>query len=228
MNPFNEKAKAIQHYLEDLADPQDEVLQKVKTQMDAYDLPPISITPVVGKLLSLLANLIQANRILEIGTLGGYSSVWLARTLPDHGRLISLEIDPKNAEIARENITRGELHKKVEIKIGNALELIEDMTSKHFPKFDMIFLDADKPNYPKYIEPMIDLCRKGGLIIVDNLVRRGKVVNPSPTDAQAKAIAEFNQTIMNHPKLESVIIPTLIGHKGGEIDGLSISRVIEL
>jgi predicted O-methyltransferase YrrM len=224
MNPHHEKAKAVQHYLDDMFAPHDKVLEKVKERMDAHQLPPISISPYIGKLLTILSHLIQANRILEIGTLGGYSTIWLARALPENGQLISLELDLKNAEVARENVIRADLHHKVEIKVGEALKSIRDMNHRHFPKFDLIFLDADKPNYPKYIEPMIQLCRSGGLIIADNLIRRGKIINPSPTDDQANALAEFNRTIASHPQLESVIIPTLMGYLGGDLDGLSISR----
>lgn len=224
MNPYQEKAKAVHHYLDELFAPHDEVLKKVKERMDAHGLPPISISPYIGKLLTILAHLTQANRILEIGTLGGYSTVWLARALPQNGKLISLELDTKNAEVAKENVIRSGLHQKVEIKVGDALESIQDMKDRHFPNFDLIFLDADKPNYPKYIEPMIQLCRSGGLILADNLIRRGKIINPSPTDVQANAIAEFNRKIASHPQLESVIIPTFIGYVGGDLDGLSISR----
>lgn len=197
---------------------------KSKKRWTRTDSPPISITPFIGKLLSILAHLTQATRILEIGSLGGYSTIWLARALPENGKLISLELDPKNAEVARENIRSANLHHKVEIKVGDALDSIKDMIDRHFPSFDLIFLDGDKPNYPKYIDPMISLCRSGGVIIADNLILRGKVVNPSPNDAQANALAEFNRTIAAHPKLESVIIPTLVGYIGGDLDGLSISR----
>ena len=221
MNPYHKKAKEIQHYLDRLFAPEDEVLCNVKQQMAANNLPPISISPHVGKLLALLAGLINAERILEIGTLGGYSTIWLARALPDSGSLVSLELDPKNAEIARNNIRMAGLDSKVSIHIGNALDMIDTLSGS----FDFIFLDADKPHYPDYLEPMIKLCRHGGIISVDNLIRRGKTVNPSPTDAQAKAIAEFNQRIAEHPNLESVVIPTLVGYIGGDLDGLSISRV---
>lgn len=221
MNPYHEKAKTVQHYLDKLFAPEDSILKSVKRQMDESNLPPISIPPYLGKLLALLTRLIDAESILEIGTLGGYSTIWLARALPEHGKLISLELDPKNAEIARQNIRKAGLEPKVEIYIGDALETISGLTKT----FDLIFLDGDKPNYPNYLEPMIHLCRPGGLILADNLIRRGKAVTPSPTDTQANAIARFNQLIADHPKLESVIIPTLVGYIGGDLDGLSLSRV---
>lgn len=221
MNPYHKKAKEIQHYLDRLFAPEDEVLCNVKQQMAANNLPPISISPHVGKLLALLAGLINAERILEIGTLGGYSTIWLARALPESGSLVSLELDPKNAEIAKNNIRMAGLESKVSIHVGNALDTIGTLSGS----FDFIFLDGDKPHYPQYLEPMIKLCRNGGIISVDNLIRRGKAVNPSPNDAQAKAIADFNHKIAEHPNLESVIIPTLVGYIGGDLDGLSISRV---
>lgn len=221
MNPYHEKAKEIQHYLNALFAPEDSFLCEVKHQMEINHLPPISISPFIGKFLALLAGLVNAKRILEIGTLGGYSAIWMGRTLPENGELISIEINPKNAEVARKNLKDAGLESKVDIKVGNALRIIEEISDP----FDLIFLDGDKPNYPNYLEPMIRLCRPGGLILADNLIRRGKAVNPSPTDEQANAIATFNRLIASHPKLESVIIPTLVGYIGGDLDGLSISRV---
>ncbi len=226
MNRYHKKAKEIQHYLEQLTAEEDEVLKTVKKRMEQHRMPPISITPLIGKLLKFLARLSNAERILEIGTLGGYSAIWLARALPETGKLISLELNAENAAIAKENIRLAGLNNKIEIRIGNALKLMEKMIANSEEPFDLIFLDGDKPSYPLYINPMIKLAQEGSLIIADNLVRRGKVITPSLTDEQAKALAAFNQQIARHPQLESVIIPTLAGYAGGDLDGLGVSRVL--
>jgi predicted O-methyltransferase YrrM len=228
MNPYQKKAQEIQHYLDALFAPDDPVMQSVKKRMLDNQLPPISITPLVGKLLALLSRLVGAKRILEIGTLGGFSTIWLARALPPEGKLITIELDNKNAEIARKNIKDAGQHEKVEILIGKGLDHIRVMAQEAPSTFDLIFLDADKPSYTHYIEPMITLCRPGGLIIADNLIRRGKVIHPPQNDAQANNLAEFNRIIASHPCLESVLIPTLTGSIGGDIDGLSISRVLPM
>jgi predicted O-methyltransferase YrrM len=225
MNPYHHQAKEIQKYLDRLFAPEDEVLENVKKEMQKRGFQPISVTPLIGKTLYFLSRLINAKKILEIGTLGGYSAIWLARSLPENGKLITIEADPKHTALARSNIQHGGLEGVVEVCQGKGLEVMQGMVEKN-EKFDLIFLDADKPFYPDYIEPMIQLTRTDGLIIADNLIRRGKVLNPLPHDAHANALARFNKTICEHPRLESIMIATLVGYIGGDLDGLSVSRVL--
>jgi caffeoyl-CoA O-methyltransferase len=225
MDIYHKTARNIQRYLDQLYAPEDDTLAHVRLRMEEKGMQPIAVTALLGKTLSLFSKMVGAERILEIGTLCGYSSLWLARTLPSHGRMISLEMDPKHVKASRESIREAGLENLVEVREGKALELMKGMIEGQEQPFDLIFLDADKQEYPNYIEPMIALSRPGGLIIADNLIRRGKVINPPPHDAHANALAQFNRKIAEHPKLESVILPTLVGYLGGDLDGLSLSRV---
>lgn len=225
MNLYHKCAQKIQKYLDRVFAPEDKALQKIKVEREASGLPPIEVTPLIGKTLYLLAKLIKAEKILEIGTLGGYSTAWLARALPIEGSLISIEINKSHAEAARRAIKQADL-KNVLILEGAASLKMEEMIAYGTYPFDLIFLDADKQGYPGYIESMIKLTRPGGLILADNVIRRGRVIEPDPHDAQMLSLAKFNEMIASDPRLESVILPTLVGYVGGDLDGLSLSRLI--
>ena len=192
------------------------------------NLPPIQVSPLIGKTLQLLARIIGACNILEIGTLGGYSAIWMAEALPPAGKLISIEQDPLHCEAARLSFEEAGIQDKIDVIEGDGLTVLNQLMQSNQAFFDMVFLDADKQNYPNYLEPMIALTRPGGLILADNLVRRGKVVSPPENDLQLQTIARFNTLAANHSRLETVILPTLVGYKGGDLDGLSLSRKISI
>jgi len=185
-------------------------------------LPPISVAPNQGKFLHMLAQIQGAQRILEIGTLGGYSTIWLARALPTTGRLVTLEIDPGHAEIARENIARAGLSGVVEVRVGRALDLLPALLAERQGAFDFIFIDADKANIPEYLAWSLKLSRPGTLIIVDNVVREGEVANPASTDASVRGVRRFMDLVAADKRLEATAIQT-VGGKG--YDGFALVRV---
>lgn len=210
---------AVDRYIDNLFAPEDAALIGALERSRAAGLPAIQISAGQGKFLYLLAKLVGARRILELGTLGGYSTIWLARALPAEGRLVSLEYDPHHAEVARDNLARAGLADRVEVITGPALESLPDVIESHAP-FDLAFVDADKVNYPNYLALIVPAVRKGGLILGDNVIRAGAVLEPA-NDA-AKATADFNAVIAADTRLEAVILQQ-VGIKGH--DGLAIARV---
>lgn len=186
-------------------------------------LPAWDVAPNQGKLLQLLAQAQGARRILEIGTLGGYSTIWLARALPADGRLITLEADPKHADIARANIARAGLADLVEVRVGRALDTLRQLESEHVGPFDLTFIDADKPNNPEYFAWALRLSRRGSLIICDNVVRQGAVVDPEGTDPAVRGVRRFFEAVAAEPRVSATAIQT-VGSKG--YDGLAIALVI--
>ncbi len=183
-------------------------------------LPPINVSPTQGKLLMLLAQMIGARRILEIGTLGGYSAIWLARALPEDGRLVTLEFDAKVAEVARANIAHAGLADKVEIRIGRALDTLPGLSEEG--PFDLIFIDADKPATPDYFQWALKLAKPGSLIIVDNVVREGRVTDAASDSPHIQGLRRFFDLAAAEPRVEGTAIQT-VGAKGH--DGLAILRV---
>ena len=170
----------------------------------------------------LLARVQGASKILELGTLGGYSTIWLARALPPEGRLISLEIDPKRAEIARANIARAELANAVEIRVGAATDSLQKLLGEGRGPFDLIFIDADKPGYAEYLKWCLKLSRPGTLIIADNVVRKGAVADPASTDENVQGIRKFNEALAAEKRVSTTVIQT-VGCKG--YDGLALILV---
>lgn len=213
---------AVDRYIEGLFVPKDAVLEAaLKTSAEA-GLPAIAVSPGQGKLLHVLARLVNARRILEIGTLGGYSTIWLARALPEAGRLVTLEAEPKHAEIARGNITRAGLSEKVQIVIGRALETLPKVAAEAREPFDLIFIDADKPSITEYFQWSLKLSRRGSLIIVDNVVRKGAVVEAQNSDANVQGTRRFNKMLAANPQVVASEIQT-VGAKG--YDGFAIAVV---
>lgn len=209
----------IDDYVEDLFAPQDAALEAALRESQRAGLPEIQISPNEGKLLQLLAEMVGARRILEIGTLGGYSAINLARAMAEKGTLISLEIDERHAEVARENIERASLGEKVEIRVGDARELLAQLAENDEGPFDLVFIDADKEGYPEYLEWSMRLSRPGSLILADNTIRGGSVLDPR--DESARATRDFNAKIANDPRLSAIVVP-LIRER---VDGLAIARV---
>jgi caffeoyl-CoA O-methyltransferase len=212
--------REIDAYIEDLFDPSDDVLEAALRDSRRAGLPEINVSPNQGRLLQLLVGMAGARRVLEIGTLGGYSAIHLARALPDDGAMISLEIDDHHAEVARNNIARAGLSERVEIRVGDAHELLAALIEDDEGPFDVIFIDADKESYPAYLDASLHLVREGSLILGDNTIRGGTVLDPQ--DATARATREFNERIARDPNLSGIVLP-LIRER---IDGLTIARVM--
>ncbi len=204
---------AVDRYYEKLLTPRDPVLESALAGSRAAGLPDIQVSPLQGKLLYLLAKLGNVRRILEIGTLGGYSTIWLARALPSEGHLITLELEPKHAQIAEANVTRAGLAHLVEIQVGPALRSLAKLVEHGEAPFDLIFIDADKPSYSGYLELALKLSRRGTLIVLDNVVRRGDVVDDASSDLNVQGIRELNERLHRFGNLESTVIQT-VGVKG--------------
>jgi predicted O-methyltransferase YrrM len=205
------------HFLE--ADP---VLDAALASSAASGLPAINVSPAQGKLLHLLARVQGARNILEIGTLGGYSTIWLARALPAGGHLISLELDPKHAEVARANVARAGLADRVEIRLGRAVDTLQQLVAEGRGPFDLIFIDADKPGYSDYLKWSLKLARQGTLIIADNVVRKGEVTNPASSDLNVQGIRRFNELLAAEKRVTTTVLQT-VGSKG--YDGLALILV---
>ena len=209
----------IDSYVEELFAPQDEALEAALQESRRAGLPEIQVSPNEGQLLRLLAEVAGARRILEIGTLGGYSTIHLGRALPEDGTLISLEIDEHHARVARKNVERAGLDGKVEIRVGDARELLAQLSENDEAPFDLVFIDADKQGYPEYLELSLRLSRPGSLILGDNTIRGGSVLDPR--DGSARETREFNERIARDPRLSAIVLPIL----RERIDGLAIARV---
>ncbi len=213
---------AVDHYINDLFIPHDSALDSALAASTAADLPAINVSPAQGKLLHLLARAQGARKILEVGTLGGYSTIWLARALPAGGRLITLEFNPKHAEVARSNIARAGMAQVVEVRLGRAIDTLPQLATEKAAPFDLIFIDADKPGYPDYLPWALKLSRAGTLIIADNVVRKGEVANASTSDANVQGVRRYNQLLAAEPRVDATVLQT-VGSKG--YDGFAIALV---
>lgn len=222
MTPINQSLfESVDQYIGLLLAPSDEALLATKRSIIETGIPQISVSPNQGKFLQVMAQLCRAEKILELGTLGGYSTIWMARALPENGRLISLEVDPLHASVARKNIERAGLSSKVEVRVGKALEILPKLVGP----FDMIFIDADKPPYAEYFQWALRLSRPGTLIIADNVVREGRVLNPSDADERVQGVRRFNQLLSETKEVSATIMQT-VGAK--EYDGMAIAVVKDL
>ena len=200
---------AVDEYYQELIIKPDPRFEKILEVSNKEGLPTIQIPPSLGAFLELLVRGMGAKRVLEIGTLGGYSTAWLASGLPEDGNLISLEIDPKHADVAQKNISMFEFVDKVSIKVGDALESLREMVETNIDPFGLIFIDAEKSQYRAYLEWSIKLSRPGTLIIADNVVRRGEIINKNSTDASVLGIREFNQSLSEEPRLKATVLQTV-------------------
>lgn len=204
---------AIDRYLTDALLPPDEALEAALAASDAAGLPAIAVAPNQGRMLELFARSIGARRILEIGTLGGYSTIWLGRALPSDGRLISLEFDPHHADVARNNILHAGLADRVEVRVGRAVDNLPGLEAEGAGPFDMVFIDADKPSNPDYFAWAMKLTRPGSLIIVDNVVRAGAVANAASSDANVLGVRRMNEMIAAESRVLATAVQT-VGSKG--------------
>jgi len=212
----------VDRYITDLLVPPDPALDATLRASAAAGLPPIQVSPNQGKLLMLLAQLQGARNVLEIGTLGGYSTIWLARGLSKDGRLITLEASPKHAELARGNIARAGLADVVEIILGRAIDTLPQLAAKGRGPFDLIFIDADKPSLPDYFTWSLKLSRPGSVIIIDNVIRHGTVIEAASTAPDIQGARRMNEMMAAEKRVTATAIQT-VGSKG--YDGFAIARV---
>jgi predicted O-methyltransferase YrrM len=213
---------AVDDYFEGHLLPEDPVLEATLADSVAAGLPEIAVSPSQGRMLQLLARMHGATSILELGTLGGYSTIWLARALPEGGHLLTLEYEPLHAEIARCNLERARLSDNVEVRVGPALESLDAMIEGGEGPYDFVFIDADKPNNPHYLEWALTLSRPGSVIVADNVIRDGAVIDRNSSDANVRGIRRFNELVAENPRLSATAIQT-VGSKG--YDGFAIAVV---
>ena len=214
---------AVDDYFTELLVNPNPTLDLVQEACAAAGLPAISVSPPQGKLLNLLARIRGARAILEVGTLGGYSTIWLARGMVPGGHLITLESDPKHAEVARANIARAGLAATVEVRCGLAMDSLRQIANEEGGPFDLIFIDADKPGIPDYFSFALRLSRRGSVIVVDNVVRDGEVIDAASTDASVQGVRRFMEMLRSESRVSATAIQT-VGTKG--YDGFAIALVV--
>ncbi|MFL5895338.1 MAG: O-methyltransferase [Thermoleophilaceae bacterium] len=218
----HEQWTAVDRYVEQMLVPVDDALTEALAASKQAGLPAIEVTAAQGKLLHLLARACGARRILELGTLGGYSTIWLARALPEDGRLVTLELDPGYAEAARTNIANAGLGGRVELRVGPALETLAALADEQPEPFDLVFIDADKASNADYLAWALQLSRDGTLIVADNVIRDGAVADPDTDDAGARGVRRFFDLIAADPRIDATAIQT-VGAKGW--DGFLLGTV---
>jgi predicted O-methyltransferase YrrM len=217
------KWTAVDNYFSSLLAPEDPSLLAALAANSAASLPAIDVSPLQGKLLQLLVQITHARRVLEIGTLGGYSTIWMARALPPDGSLVTLEYNPAHAEIARANLLRAGLLDRVDLRIGRALDLLPALAQPGAAPFDLVFIDADKRSNPDYLDWALRLSRPGTVIAVDNVVRNGTIVNEKSKDPDVLGIRRMAGQIAAHPRLSATVLQT-VGDKG--YDGIALAVVL--
>jgi predicted O-methyltransferase YrrM len=213
---------AVDDFINGALIPPDDALGAALRDSDAAGLPPISVTPAQGRLLHILAQTQGAKSILEVGTLGGYSTIWMARALPAGGRLLTLEINPATAKVARANLARAGLDGVVEVRVGPALDSLRELCARKPAPFDLVFIDADKVNNPDYFRAALELTRSGSLIVVDNVVREGEILDEHSRDANVRGTRALYAVMGAEPRVTATAIQT-VGSKG--YDGFALARV---
>jgi predicted O-methyltransferase YrrM len=201
--------EAVDKYFDKMLIPHDSTLDDALSAAAAAKLPAIQVSSVQGKLLHLLARIMGARNILEIGTLGGYSTIWMARALPEGGRIVTLESDPKHAEVARKNFRRAGVESKVELRLGKALDTLPQVAADGLGPFDLCFIDANKSNMPEYFGWSLKLARKGSVIIADNVVREGAVLDAKSEDADIQGIRRFLEMVGKEKRVSGTALQTV-------------------
>jgi predicted O-methyltransferase YrrM len=214
---------AVDGYFSDAAVGTDAALDATAAAAEAAQLPPVSVTPAYGKLLHLIARAQGAKRILEIGTLAGYSTIWLARAVPPDGRVVTLEFNPKHADIARTNLGHAGLADRVEIRVGPALDSLSQLAGGSEQPFDFIFIDADRPNVASYFDWAVKLARRGSVIVVDNVVRKGRVLDTSNSDAEIVGVRRFVEHLASDSRVSATMMQ-MVSAKGH--DGFALALVL--
>jgi len=219
----NEIWNEVDRYFTERLGLEDDALAAAQRDSQAAGLPPISVSAPQGKLLQLLALAIGARNVLEIGTLGGYSAIWLARALPEGGRLVSLELEARHAEVATRNLERAGVSSKVRVRVGPAIETLPALEREGAGPFDLVFIDADKPSNPQYVEWAVRLARPGALIVLDNVVRAGKVIVEESADPAVQGVRRAMDVLAGDARLSATAIQT-VGTKGH--DGFALALVL--
>ncbi len=214
----------VDRYLGELLAPEDAALSRALEVNRDTGLPSIDVPPLLGKFLDLMIRISGARRALEIGTLGGYSTIWMARALPEGGKVITLELDPRHAEIARANFDAAGVASRIEIRIGPASESLRAMHESGSPPFDLIFIDADKERMPEYLDWSLKLSHPGTVIIADNVVRDGKVLNTKSRNPHVRGVQQFLDLVAANPRLSATAMPT-VGARG--YDGFAMALVLQ-
>ncbi len=220
---MNETWAAVDRYFGNLLAPEDEALRASLGANQEAGLPPIDVPALLGKFLELMVRVSGARRVLEIGTLGGYSTIWLARALPPGGRVLTLEIDARHAEIARANLTKAGVLEQVELRVAPATNSLRAMHDAGESPFDLIFIDADKKSLPEYLDLSLNLSHPGTVIVVDNVVRDGKVIDPDNPDPDIQGVRRMTEMMAANPRLCATAIPT-VGARG--YDGFAVAVVL--
>lgn len=215
--------KQVDRYFTDALIAPDDGFNKALDANRNAELPAIDVTPLQGKFLELLVRLTNARRVLEIGTLGGYSTLWIARAIPQDGHVVTLELEPRHAEIAKKNFVDAELANRVDLRVGAASETLAALVKERVAPFDFIFIDADKAGYPEYLQWSLKLAHPGTLIVADNVVRDGKVIDPEDPDLNIQGVRRFTEMVAGETRLCSTVLQT-VGSKG--YDGFAISIVL--
>jgi len=218
-----EQWTAVDRFFTDVLSPADAALEAAQRASEAAGLPAIAVSPAQGALLHVLARALGARSILEIGTLGGYSAIWLARALPADGRLVTLEAEPRHADVARANLARAGLADRVDLRLGPALAALAQLAAEGAGPFDLVFIDADKQSIPEYWEWALRLARPGTLIVVDNVVRRGAVVEADSEDPSVQGVRRFRERVAGEARVRASVVQT-VGAKGW--DGFVMAVVI--
>ncbi|MDL2335608.1 MAG: O-methyltransferase [Chloroflexota bacterium] len=214
---------AVDDHLVDLFGLDDDVLRAAVADSVAAGMPQIQVSATLGRFLNLQARALGARRILEIGTLAGYSSIWLARALPADGRLVTLELELRHAEVARGNLARAGLAAVAEVRVGPAAASLAALVAEKVQPFDMVFIDADKDGYPDYLEWSLRLSRPGTVIVADNVVRGGAIIDADSADSRVQGIRRFNEILARDPRVDATILQT-VGTKG--YDGIAVALVL--
>ena len=201
--------EAVDKFLDKMMIPHDSALEDALAAAAAAKLPAIQVSSVQGKFLQLLARILGARNVLEIGTLGGYSTLWMARALPEGGRIITLEADPKHADVAKKNFARAGVESKVELRLGKALDTLPQVAADGLGPFDLFFIDANKSNMPEYFEWSLKLARQGSVIIADNVVREGAVLDAKSKDADIQGIRRFLEMVGKEKRVSGTALQTV-------------------
>lgn len=212
----------VDNYISNLLAPEDKALTDTIESLDAEGLPQHSVSANQGKFLQVMMIVCNAKKVLELGTLGGYSTIWIARALPENGKVITIEVDKHHGEVAQKNIDNAGLSQKVDLRVGKALDILPQIIEENGEPFDMIFIDADKPPYTEYFDYALRLSRPGTLIICDNVIRDGKVLDNNSTDEKVQGVQRLNKMLSNNKNVTATILQT-VGVK--EYDGVAIAVV---
>lgn len=212
----------VDKYISDLLAPEDKALTDTIKSLDSEGLPQHSVSANQGKFLQVMMIVCNAKKVLELGTLGGYSTIWLARALPDNGKVITIEVDKHHADVAQKNIENAGLSQKIDLRVGKALDILPQIIAENDERFDMIFIDADKPPYTEYFDFALQLSRPGTLIICDNVIREGKVLDNNSEDDKVQGVQRLNKMLSENKRVTATILHT-VGVK--EYDGMAIAVV---